>query len=220
MKKSLPANIESRLIMSKNKTPDYFKYTTAELDALKKKDKKLAAIIDRYGVIKREINKDVFSALVGSIISQQISGKAADTVEARLINLCGEITPKRIHEMDITEIQQCGMSMRKAQYIKKASETIYNGEVDISGLAGKSDEEVINILSALPGIGVWTAEMLLIFSLERINILSYGDLAIRRGICKLYGHKKLTKEQFAKYKKRYSPYGSIASLYLWELSVT
>ena len=81
------------------------------------------------------------------------------------------------------------------------------------------DDEVIGLLSSLPGIGVWTAEMLLIFSLGRMDVLSYGDLAIRRGLCKLYGHKTLTKEQFARYKKRYSPYGSIASLYLWRLSV-
>jgi 3-methyladenine DNA glycosylase/8-oxoguanine DNA glycosylase len=176
-------------------------------------------VIDRYGVIEREINKDVFSALIGSIISQQISGKAADTVESRLLSLCGEVTPARICNTDISAIQQCGMSMRKAQYIKGVAEAVYSGTVNPSALVNMSDEDVIGLLSELPGIGVWTAEMLLIFSLGRMNVLSYGDLAIRRGLCKLYGHKAITKEQFARYKKRYSPYGSIASLYLWQLSV-
>ena len=198
---------------------DYFLYTGSELEALKKKDKRLALIIDRYGIIKRGVDKDIFSALIRSIVSQQISGKAADTIERRLLELCGEITPARVCEADMPEIQKCGMSMRKAGYIKSASEAVNSGSIDLSALVDMSDEDIISQLSALPGIGVWTAEMLLIFSLGRMNVISYGDLAIRRGLCKLYGHKTITKEQFARYKKRYSPYGSIASLYLWRLSV-
>ena len=205
--------------MKDKKHADFFPYTQADLDILKKKDKKLAAVIERYGMIEREINRDLFCALLGSIISQQISGKAADTVENRLIDLCGEITPERIHEINISAIQRCGMSMRKAQYIKAAGEAVYTGLIDLSSLEAMSDNDIIGLLSSLPGIGVWTAEMLLIFSLRRMDVLSYGDLAIRRGLCKLYGHKSLSKEQFARYKKRYSPYGSIASLYLWRLSV-
>ena len=142
---------------------DIFRYKQAELDYLRKKDKKLAAAIDRIGIIERGVDKDLFSALIGSIVSQQISNKAAE-------------------------------------------------------FGAMTDAEIIGRLSALPGIGVWTAEMLLIFSLERKDVLSYGDLAIRRGICNLYGHKTISKEQFERYRRRYSPYCSIASLYLWELS--
>ena len=205
--------------MSNNRQVEFFKYTQTELDALKQKDKKLAAVIERYGIIKREINTDVFSALVGSIISQQISGKAAETVENKLVRLCGEITPELIHGMDISDIRQCGMSMRKANYIKEAAKAVRAGTIDPAALDSLPDEEIINLLTGLPGIGVWTAEMLLIFSLNRKNVLSYGDLAIRRGMCKLYGLESLTKERHGKYKKRYSPFGSIASLYLWRLSV-
>jgi 3-methyladenine DNA glycosylase/8-oxoguanine DNA glycosylase len=205
--------------MNNKKQLDFFQYTQAELEALKTKDKKLAALIDRYGFIERAVNKDVFAALVGSIISQQISGKAAETVEGRLLALCGEITPARIYEADLEDIQRCGMSMRKARYIKEAASAVYNGSIDIMRLQSMADEEIVSQLTELPGIGVWTAEMLLIFSLRRMNVLSYGDLAIRRGLCKLYGHQALTKELFATYQKRYSPYGSIASLYLWRLSV-
>ena len=205
--------------MDNEKQKEFFPYTEIELDALKGKDKKLAAVIDHYGIIEREINRDLFSALVGSIIAQQISSKAAKTVEARLYLFCGGITPEQICAAELSGIQECGMSIRKAAYIKKAGEAVCSGAIDLSALEGKPDEEVIALLSALPGIGVWTAEMLLIFSLGRLDVLSYGDLAIRRGLSKLYCHKKLTKEQFARYKKRYSPYGSIASLYLWRLSV-
>ena len=205
--------------MNDDKHPDFFQYTASDLEALKTKDKKLAAVIERFGAIEREVDNDVFSALIGGIISQQISGKAAETVKNRLADMCGEITPERIHYADISDIQKCGMSTRKAGYIKEAGKAVYTGAIDLASLEGMTDAEVIKLLSSLPGIGVWTAEMLLIFSLGRRDVLSYGDLAIRRGLCKLYCHKTLTKEQFAIYKKRYSPYGSIASLYLWRLSV-
>ncbi|MCF0105526.1 MAG: DNA-3-methyladenine glycosylase 2 family protein, partial [Holdemanella sp.] len=81
-----------------------------------------------------------------------------------------------------------------------------------------NDEEIIKELSSLPGIGTWTAEMLMLHSLDRMDILSYKDLAIQRGICKVYHHKELDKKRFERYKKRFSPYGSIASIYFWEVS--
>lgn len=197
---------------------DIFEYTEAELDYLRKKDKKLAAIIDRIGIIEREVNRDIFSALIDSIVSQQISSKAAETVGNRLVSLCGEITPEHIHNANIEDVQKCGMSMRKARYVKGIGKAVCSGALDLSAFPVMTDSEIIGRLTALNGIGVWTAEMLLIFSLGRKDVLSFGDLAIRRGICNLYGHKILTKEQFERYRKRYSPYGSIASLYLWELS--
>ena len=94
---------------------DIFRYKQAELDYLRKKDKKLAAAIDRIGIIERGVNKDLFSALIGSIVSQQISNKAAETVGNKLIMLCGGITPESIHNTDIADVQKCGMSMRKAR---------------------------------------------------------------------------------------------------------
>ena len=92
-------------------------------------------------------------------------------------------------------------------------------ELNIAELATLSDAEIIRRLSSLNGVGVWTAEMLLIFSLERPDVVSWGDLAIRRGMMNLYGLDSLTREQFDRYRKRYSPYGSVASLYLWALAV-
>jgi len=158
-------------------------------------------------------------ALIHSIVSQQISNKAAATVWSRLCQLVGELTPSALAGADPDQIQKCGMSVRKVTYLQNIAQAVLSGELNIAELPGLCDEEIIKKLSALPGIGVWTAEMLLIFSMQRPDIVSWGDLAIRRGMCNLYHHKELTKEQFARYKKRYTPYGTVASLYLWALSV-
>jgi 3-methyladenine DNA glycosylase/8-oxoguanine DNA glycosylase len=109
--------------------------------------------------------------------------------------------------------------MRKANYIKGIGEAAVSGELDLAGLRDMTDALVVERLSSLPGIGVWTAEMLLIFSLCRPDVVSWGDLAIRRGMMNLYGQKDLSRAQFDRFRKRYSPCGSVASLYLWALSV-
>jgi DNA-3-methyladenine glycosylase II len=196
-----------------------FEYGQKEIDYLRKKDKKLGAAIDRIGMIKREVTPDTFAALVSSIVSQQISSKAADTVWNRLGLLLGTITPESIAKAEISEIQACGMSARKAGYIKGAAEAALSGQVDFTALHTLSDEEIIKKLSSLRGVGVWTAEMLLIFSLCRPDVVSFKDLAICRGMMNLYGIKEISREKFERYRKRYSPYGSVASLYLWALSV-
>ena len=130
-----------------------------------------------------------------------------------------DITPRNIAHAEVASLQQCGLSMRKAGYIKGIGEAVFCGELNLSAFRDMPDDEIVKELSSLHGIGIWTAEMLLIFSLCRPDVVSWGDLAIRRGMINLYGLKELTKEQFDRYRKRYSPYGSVASLYLWELSV-
>ena len=194
-----------------------FEYGDKEINHLRKKDKKLCAAIDRIGMIKREVNPDPFSALVEGVIGQQISGKAAATVRDRLNALSG-FKADKLHCLAIEEIQACGMTMRKARYIKGIADAAMTKTVDFDTLIERTDQEIIGVLTQLNGVGVWTAEMLLIFSLMRPDVVSYGDLAIRRGMMELYGHKELPKERFLRYASRYSPYGSVASLYLWELS--
>jgi len=196
-----------------------FEYGQKEIDYLKLKDKKLGAAIDEIGMIKREITPDPFTALISSVVSQQISKKAAETVWNRLDTLLGSITPEGLARMDLSRIQSCGMSERKAGYIKGIADSAITGRVDFNKLYTLTDQEIIKTLSALHGVGVWTAEMLLIFSLSRPNVVSFKDLAICRGMMNLYGLKELPKERFERYRKRYSPYGSVASLYLWALSV-
>jgi len=194
----------------------YFRYGEKELAHLRHADKCLAAAIDKIGIIRRRVNPDPFAALIENIIAQQISTKAASTVTGRLNALCG-MDIVLLHALTIEQIQACGMSMRKAGYIKGIAQAAIDGTVNFAQLAQMPDDEVIKTLTALPGIGTWTAEMLLIFSLCRPNVVSYGDLAIRRGMIRLYGLQDLPRERFDCYTKQYAPYGSVASLYLWEI---
>ena len=195
----------------------YFKYGEKELKYLRRKDKKLAAAIDRIGMIKRMVNPDIFSALTESIIGQQISSKAAANV-CKKLNELSNMQPDKLHALSQEEIQACGMTMRKAGYIKGLAKHYVEKTIDFNTIKDKPDAEIIKTLTQLEGIGIWTVEMLLIFSLCRPDVVSFGDLAIRRGMMNLYGHKEIKKERFLRYAKRYSPYGSVASLYLWELS--
>lgn len=197
---------------------EYFEYGQVEIDYLKASDPKLGQLIDKIGFIKRQIIPDPFVALISSVVSQQISNKAAETVWNRFLDLVGSITPENILRTDQAAIQSCGMSHRKVSYIIGIAEAAKTGTIDFNNLASLSNETIIDQLTALNGVGVWTAEMLLIFSLGRPDILSYNDLGIRRGIINLYGLEALNKKQFEQYRKRYSPYGTIASFYLWELS--
>lgn len=192
-----------------------FQYTHEDIEALKKKDIKLKRVIELVGEIEREINPDLFESLISSIVAQQISGKAYETVYKRLKQLT-DITPEKILSTPDEAIQSCGLSFKKVSYMKYAAH--YFSQVDINTLKSLSNEALITVLDDLKGIGRWTAEMLLIFSLNRMDVFSKQDLGIKRGISMLYHHKKITDELMKKYEKRYHPYGSLASLYLWEIS--
>jgi 3-methyladenine DNA glycosylase/8-oxoguanine DNA glycosylase len=194
-----------------------FRYGKGELDHLKKRDEALGAAIDRIGMVKFEVIPDLFAGLVKSIITQQISTKAAGSIWNRMLVYFGEITPEIIHSSSAEDVRKCGISMRKVLSIKEIARAVISEELDLSELHELPDEEVIRSLSSLNGIGVWTAEMLLIFSMERPDVVSWGDLGIRQGMMRLYGLHALTRRQFDEYRKRYSPYGSVASLYLWRL---
>ncbi len=196
----------------------YFQYSDEQLRELKKKDKKLARAIDQIGKIQREVQPNLFHALIESIIGQQISTKAQKTICLRLRTLLPELSAEALAQCSLEQIQGLGMSFRKAQNIIDISRLIAQGEFQIEELPNLDDDELCQRLCQLKGIGVWTAEMLMIFSMQRPNIMSYGDLAILRGLRMLYRHKKITKELFAKYQRRYSPYASLASLYLWALA--
>ena len=197
---------------------EFFQYGQKETDYLKKKDKRLAEVIDRIGPVQREIIPDLFAGLVNSIVGQQISTKAFITIWNRIKDLFGTVTPENMLSKSAEELQKCGITMKKSVYIRNIAIDIINGTLNLDELYKLPDNEVCRRLSSLNGIGIWTAEMLMTFSMQRSDVLSWDDLAIRRGIMMLYGHKKLDKNLFARYKKRYSPYGSVASLYLWELS--
>jgi DNA-3-methyladenine glycosylase II len=196
----------------------YFEYSDKETEYLKRKDKRLGVAIDRIGHVSREVQPDLFSSVVQNIIGQQISSAAQKTVWARLTDRLGEVRSETVCSVAREEIQACGVTFKKADYIKDFSLKVQSGGFDIDALRSMPDAEVIRNLSALKGIGVWTAEMLLIFCLQRPNVMSFGDLGIHRGLRMLYHHKEINRELFDKYARRYSPCGTVASLYLWEIS--
>lgn len=197
---------------------EFFVYGRKEIETLSNRDKVLGEAIDEIGMIQRKIIPDTFSALSYSVVGQQISGKATNTVWNRLTELCGGITPENIGKLNLLQIQGCGMSMRKAGYIKGIAEAALDGSIDFKAFPAMTDKALIESLTKLRGVGIWTVEMLLMFSLGRPDIVSYNDLGIRKGMMKLYQLENLTKNQFEQYRKRYSPFGTVASFYLWEVA--
>ncbi|OXM83424.1 DNA-3-methyladenine glycosylase family protein [Paenibacillus rigui] len=196
----------------------YFQYGEEEINHLSRVDEVLGAAIQRMGKIERVIIPDLFAALVHAIVGQLISAKAAHTIWNRMQDRLGEITPRHIAAQSVEHIQQCGITRKKAVCIHELSQLISEGTFSLDALSDLSDTDVINKLTSLNGIGKWTAEMLLIHSMERPDIVSWGDIAIRRGMMKLYGHSSITKQQFDHYRRQYTPFGSVASIYLWEIS--
>ena len=197
----------------------YFEYGDEATGYLKARDPKLGAAIDAIGHVQRELEENgLFSGIVHCIIGQQISSAAQKTVWKRMQANLGEVTPATVCAASLDELQACGITFTKAGYIKAIAERIDAGEFDLDAVERLSDAEAIAALSSLPGIGTWTAEMLLLFNLGRPDILSFGDLAIQRGMRMVYHHRKVTRALFEKYRRRYSPYGSVASLYLWAVS--
>ncbi len=196
----------------------YFQYTTKETDYLSQKDKRLGEAIQKVGPIQREVDTDLFSAVVHHIIGQQISTKAQATIWQRMQETLGSVDAEHILAAGVPQLQKLGMTFRKAEYITDFAQKVQNGEFDLKGIGQKSDDEAIRELSSLKGIGVWTAEMILLFCMQRPDVFSYDDLAIQRGLRMLYHHRKIDRKLFAKYRRRFSPYCSVASLYLWAIA--
>ena len=197
---------------------EYFRYGETELSHLRRQDERLAEVIDRVGMVKRRVIPDLFAALVHTIVGQQISTRAHETIWQRIQAAIGPVTPAVIDALPPETLRNLGLSLRKVGYIRSAARKIIDGEFDIDALRDLPDEEVCARLSALEGIGVWSAEMLMLHSLQRPDILSYGDLAIQRGMRMVYHHRKIDRKLFEKYRRRLSPYCSVASLYFWAVA--
>ena len=177
----------------------YFEYDDKALEYLKSKDKLLGEVIEKIGHIDRRTDMDLFSSVIHHIIGQQISTKAQATIWQRMNEYLGEVNADSIIRAGQEKLQSFGMTFRKAKYITDFSEKIKNGEFDLEGIWHKSDKDAIDELVLLKGIGVWTAEMILLFCMQRQNIFSFDDLAIQRGLRMVY-------------------HCSIASLYLWAVA--
>lgn len=196
---------------------DYYPYTEEELNALKAKDPILAKAIENIPHIYKEVWLDPFGSLSRQIIGQQISNKALLGILRRVEPY---LNPDSILKMDISELRELGISERKGMTLKEIARLAKAGRLDKERLAFLSDEEIIEELTAIKGIGKWTAEMFLLFCLTRSSILSYGDYGIRKGIMMVYGYKSLSPLRFERIRKRLSPYLSLASLYFWEIAGT
>lgn len=195
-----------------------FAYGERELSYLRQKDKRLGAVMDRIGHIDRAVDPDLFSSVVHHIIGQQISTKAQATIWQRIHDTLGSINAETILKAGVPALQALGMTFRKAEYITDFAEKIHTGAFRLDEVARMNDEDAIRALSSLKGIGIWTAEMILLFCLQRPDIFSYDDLAIRRGLRMVYHHREIDRERFERYRRRFSPYGSVASLYLWAVA--
>ena len=196
----------------------YFAYGETELSYLRQKDRRLCAVIDRVGHIDRAVDPDLFSSVVHHIIGQQISTKAQATIWCRCQDALGATNAETILAAGVPTLQGLGMTFRKAEYITDFAEKVHTGAFDLDAVARMRDADAIRELSSLKGIGVWTAEMILLFCLQRPDIFSYDDLAIQRGLRMVYHHREIDRERFGKYRRRFSPYCSTASLYLWAVA--
>lgn len=166
---------------------------------------------------EKRLSRGYFYALCREIIGQQLSGKVADVIIARFRALFSRsrITPQAILRLKDEALRGCGMSWSKVSFIKDLAHKAAGKEIKLAALSKLKDEEVIAALIKVKGIGPWTAEMFLIFTLGRENIFSYGDLGLHKGIEKLYKIKNPSQKQKAKIVEKWSPYKSYGSIALW-----
>ena len=191
-------------------------YGEEELAYLSKRDRKLGKFIDKAGFVERECFDDLFSGLCYSIINQQLSMKAADRLFEKIGEKVGEIVPENIP--DAEQLFVCGLSHAKSDCIALCAEKFRSGELSSEVLSEMSDANIIKTLTDIRGIGAWTAEMVMIFCLDRKDVLSLSDYGIRKGLSILHGIDMRDKAAMRKFTKLYSPYGTTASVYLWEIS--
>jgi DNA-3-methyladenine glycosylase II len=185
---------------------------------LRRSDPVMREVIRRAGPFGLKLKRDRFQALVQSILSQQISGKAAVAVRRKLENLVGDagMTPAHLATLSLAELKSAGLSKQKATYILDLSQRVQEGTLPLERMARLSDEAVIESLIEVKGIGVWTAHMFLIFSLGRLDVLPHGDYGVRTAIQKLYELKDLPDRQTChQIASPWRPYASIASWYCW-----
>ena len=184
----------------------------------KKVDPKLYEVSLQVQLNEQAKPEDYFVDLVDSIISQQLSGKAAATIFGRFKKLFsnGQITVSKLIKLDDEQIRQAGISYSKIKYIKGIAEEIKNKKLNLENLENLTDGEVIEELIKLKGVGVWTAEMFLMFTLQRDDIFSAGDLGLQNAMIKLYKLKdKPGKEELVKLSSKWSPHRTFASRILW-----
>ena len=188
------------------------------INHLKKADPVMAAIIDRAGPYKMQYREPVFQTLVRSIVYQQLSGKAALTIFNRLAAAAkvDPITPEAILKLRPQKMRALGLSKQKIVYIRELARLTRDGDIRFERLPDMDDAAIIETLTRVKGVGVWTVQMFLMFALQRPNVLPVGDLGVRAAMKKAYGLSELPKPQeMERIAAAWHPYRSIASWYLW-----
>jgi len=187
------------------------------LAALSAADSRMGALITLIGEIRTTPQGPHFASLARSIISQQISVKAAATIRGRVLEIAGELSPEALTAASDDALRGAGLSASKLAYLRDLSSKVKSNEVELERLHAMSDEAVIQVLTSIKGIGKWTAEMFLIFGLGREDVVSVGDAGLQRAARWLYGLKERADRKYLQQvMDLWRPYGSIASLYLWE----
>lgn len=194
-------------------TPDYWQRACDELAGT---DPVLAGLIERYGATALRSRADPFGTLARSVVGQQISVKAADAVWGRLAAFLGEVTPARLLAEDGAALRQCGLSVRKVEYLQDLAARFSDGRIQPSRWHGMDDLALIAELSATRGIGVWTAEMLLIFNLMRPDVFPLDDKGLQKAVAIHYrGGEMPSRQQLATAGESWRPWRSVATWYLW-----
>ncbi|MDI3260594.1 MAG: DNA-3-methyladenine glycosylase 2 family protein [Sinobacteraceae bacterium] len=190
---------------------------------LRRRDRRLARLIEVHGpcTLGRR-RRDPFHVLCTSIISQQLSSKAADTIQARVEALTGtrgRLRPAALLGLSVAQLRTAGLSTAKAKWLHALAQAVDSGALSFRRLRRLDDQAAIEVLDELPGIGRWTAEMFLIFALDRLDIFSLADVGLRRGLSQLHnGGAPLDDDAILKLTARWAPYRSVASWYLWRIA--
>jgi DNA-3-methyladenine glycosylase II len=191
--------------------------------ALMRSDPRLSALIKRVGPcgLPAARTREPFGALVRAILSQQLSGKAADTIHGRVLTLVGGqagLVPAALLAVDPPALRLAGVSGPKISYLRDLAQRVHDGRLDLPALEDLTDEEVIVAITAVKGLGRWSAEMFLMFRLNRPDIFPVADLGIVKGVQKLFGMKRRPKPRtMERLAEPWRPYRSVAAWYLWRL---
>lgn len=200
----------------KSMTPKKPAYWTRATRALATADPVMAGLISRYRGLTLASRGDAFQTLARSIIGQQISVKAAQSVWERFATTVGDMQPRCVLKLSVEQLRGCGLSGQKVSYLRDLSERFSAGAIDISRWHDMDDEVLIDELTEVKGIGRWTAEMFLIFYLTRPDVFPLADLGLQKAMQLHYNRgRKLSERRIATLAKLWSPWRSVATWYLW-----
>ena len=193
----------------------------AGLDLLKR-DKKMRILINEFGSPDFDLRQDYFQSLLRSIVFQQLSGKAAKTIYERFVNLIpksSNLCSNEILKLDKEEMKKAGLSFQKINYVRNLADYFEKNSFQKEDVERMTDQEISKELIQIKGIGQWTVDMFLMFTLNREDVLPYKDLGIQKGIMKILNLKKLpSKKEMENCSRKWRPYRTIACWYLWRMA--